>query len=139
MRVEEVIKMGIIWDEKSLANTNSEELQAELASIYAQFRKGLTETSVPSGSLFIGLATESDAELIKSLFNLPSELRLGLLEYIQTYFNTVHYDTMKETKAIDYDNSIQNKKIKDLLLGFPHKDLEIIIDRPLETGRDLQI
>lgn len=132
--------MSIFWDEKSLTNTNSEELQAETASICAQFQKELAETSVPShGSIFIGLATESDAELVKSLFNLPSELRLELLEYMQTYFKTGQYDTMKETKAIEYDNSIQNKKIKDLLLGFPHKDLEIIIDRPLETGRDIQL
>jgi hypothetical protein len=132
--------MSIFWDEKSLANTNSEELQVEMASICAQFQKELAEISVPqNGSLFIGLATESDAELVKNLFNLPSELRLGLLENLQTYFNICQYDTMKETKALDYDNSIQNKKIKDLLLGFPHKDLEIIIDRQIETGRDIQI
>ena len=45
----------------------------------------------------------------------------------------------KEPAAIEEENAVRNEKIKDLLLASPHKDIEILIDHPVETGRDIQI
>jgi len=135
-----VIKLSILWDEKRLTTNNSEEVLKEMASIYSEFQKELATTSVSNaGSIFIGLATESDSELIKNLFNLPSELRSRLFDYIQTYFKTGKLEAIKESTVIEDENAVRNEKIKNLLLASPHKDIEILIERPIETGRDIQI
>lgn len=135
-----MIKLSILWDEKSLTANNSEEVLKEMASIYSEFQKEMATTSVlNAGSIFIGLATETDSELIKNLFNLPSELRSKVLDNIQTYFKTGKLETIKEPTTIEDENAVRNEKIKNLLLASPHKDIEILIDRPIETGRDIQI
>jgi hypothetical protein len=70
-----VIKLSILWDEKSLSANNSEEVLKEMA----------------------------------------------------------------ESTIIEDENTVRNEKIKNLLLASPHKDIEILIDRPIETGRDIQL
>ena len=138
-----MIKLSILWDEKKLSNINSEDFQKEMASIYSEFEKELAATSVTNaGSIFIGFATDSDSELIKNFLNLPSDLRSGLLEYIKTYFkanNKTNIEPFKESMVTEDENILRNQKLKDLFLTFPHKDIEILIDRPRESGRDIQI
>ena len=135
-----MIKLSIFWDEEQLTINNSDEILKEMVSIYSTFREELTSSSSShTGSIFIGMATEGDSELIKSLLNLPAELRSGLLDYIRTHFQTGNEVSKKETSTIDEENVLRNEKIRDLLLAFPHKDIEILIDRPLENGRDIQL
>lgn len=132
--------MGILWDEKQLTTINPEEILKEMSSIYSEFRKELAANSIAStGSIFIGVATEDDSELIKSLLKLPAELRSGLLNYIQTYVTICKEETKIKTSISEDENTVRNEKLKELLLAFPYKDIEIFIDRPLESGRDIQL
>lgn len=137
-----MIKLSIIWDEKRLADINSEEILKEMVSFYSEFRKELSATSASeTGSIFIGLATESDSEMIKNLLNLPSDFRSVLLDYIKAYIKTDEQGkgNEKKTNTIEDENAARNEKLKNLFLPYPHKDIEIVIDRPIETGRDIHL
>jgi len=119
---------------------NSEEILKEMTSIYAEYQKELAVTSFSeTGSLFIGLATETDTELIKNLLTLPSEFRSGLINYIRTYRKSSEFENWKETTPIGNENATKKQDLKDLLLASPHKDIEIGIDRSAETGRDIHL
>ncbi len=72
-----MVTMSILWDEKT-------DLQKRLSEIIADYQKQITSCS-DVASVFVGLATGSDKELLHLLINLPSEIRSELLEYIQNY------------------------------------------------------
>ncbi len=118
-----MIKMSILWDEKNSTDLSSEDMQKRLSKIITDYQKEIPSSS-DAASIFVGLATGSDKELLHILINLPSEIRLKLLEYIQSCL-------FKEVNP-------KKPSLKKLLLTSPHKDLEIPIHRSTETGREIQ-
>lgn len=135
-----MIKLSILWDEKRLKDLNSEELLKEMTSIYTEYQKELAATSVSgTGSIFIGLATENDIELIKNLLNLPSELRSRLLDFISINSKAAKPGTMTGIVDLQDESTVRKQSLKDLLLASPHKDIEIFIDRSTESGREIHL
>ena len=135
-----MIKLSILWDEKRLKDMNSEELLKEMTSIYAEYQKELATTSVSgTGSIFIGLATEKDTELIKNLLNLPSELRSTLLDFIGANSKALKPKTMTDIFDLQDESTVRKQSLKDLLLASPHKEIEIFIDRSIESGREIHL
>ena len=119
---------------------NSEEILKELIAIYFEYQKELAATSSSvNGSIFIGLTTENDTELIKSILNLPSELRSKLLDFIGANSKVAKPGTITETVDIKDENTLMKQSLKDLLLASPHKEIEIFIDRPTESGREIHL
>jgi len=58
-------------------------MQKRLSDIIADYQKEIASTS-DTASLFAGLATGLDEELLHLLINPPSKIRLKLLEYIRS-------------------------------------------------------
>jgi hypothetical protein len=133
-----VIKLSILWDEKRLTDLNSDEVLKEFMYIYNEYQKEIAATSVATGCLFIGLATENDTEFIKGLLNLPVEIRSRLLDYIHKNFKT-EPGTMNDVTLVGKEDIIKKQGLKDLLLASPHKDVEILMERPNDAGRDILI
>ena len=132
--------MSIIWDEKSLVNLNSEEALKEISTIYSEYLKEIVATSYAyTGSIFIGVTTETDTELIKNILKLPAEFRSRLLDYIRTNSKADVTGNSCENATDKNINETQKQSLKYLLLASPHKDLEIVIDRPTDTGRDIHL
>ena len=115
--------MSLLWDEKKSTDLDSEDLLKRFSSVLADYQK--ETASAPDVAFFVGLATGSDKELLHILLNLPAETRSKLLEYIRNYTAKLDESPVKPT-------------LKKLLLASPHKDLEIPIVRPSETGREIQ-
>lgn len=115
--------MSILWDEKRSTDLDSEDLLKRFSSVLADYQK---ETASASDvAFFVGLATGSDKKLLHILLSLPAESRSKLLEYIQNYTSKPNENLVKPS-------------LKKLLLASPHKDLEIPIVRPSETGREIE-
>jgi hypothetical protein len=133
-----VIKVSILWDEKRLSDLNSDQTVKEFESLLAEYQKEIASTSA-TGSIFIGLATGKDSELIKNLLNLPVEFRLKLLDYLQSKSEVNKSRVMDELNKIETEDVTQKDRLKNILLSSPHKDLEISIDRQSDIGRDIHI
>lgn len=117
-----MLKMSILWDEKKNTDLDSKDMLEVFSSVLADYQK--ENASASDVAFFVGLATGSDKELLHILLNLPSETCSKLLEYIRNYTSKPNENPAKPT-------------LKKLLLTSPHKDLEIPIGRPSETGREI--
>ncbi|HEX7715042.1 MAG TPA: hypothetical protein VF531_13595 [Bacillota bacterium] len=125
--------MSIIWDEKNPSDMNSDEIIKKLIDIYSEYQQELAATSSPgNGSIFIGMATENDTELIKGLLNLPSELRYKLWDFICANSIPTKPGTIPRSTDSKDTNTTKEQSIKELLLNSPHKEIEILIDHPAE-------
>jgi hypothetical protein len=120
--------MSILWDEQqNRTGLDSEELLKRFSSLLAEYQK---ETSSPSdGTLFVGLATGSDKELLHILLNMSPETRFQILAYARELIGN---------DPLRHNEDPAKPTLKKVLPASSHKDLKISIVRPVEKGRDIQ-